>query len=84
MIKGASTKHAQQVKCGTGLDTIIIQYSTMLSKGKKKPIFLLLYSHNGEWLKYIFYIIFKGKKLMQWLESSYSSKVLASNLFLNM
>jgi hypothetical protein len=28
-----------------------------------------LYQHNGEWFKYMFLnIIFKGKKLMQWLE----------------
>ncbi len=38
----ASTKHAQQVKCGTGFDASAIQCPT----GKKNSNFFLLYSHN--------------------------------------
>jgi hypothetical protein len=33
----------------------------MPSKEKKKLNLFLLYSHNGEWFKYIFYIISKKK-----------------------
>jgi hypothetical protein len=58
---------------------IIVQ---CLARNNKSKLFLL-YLHNKEWLKYFVNFIFKGKKLMQWLESPYSLKVLGSNLFLN-
>jgi hypothetical protein len=55
MIKGASTKHAQQVKCGIGLDTIIIQYSTMPSKEKKINFSFIVLTQWGMVKIYILY-----------------------------
>ncbi len=48
----------------------------------KKNYYFLLVSYNDEWLKYLFlYIIFKGKKLMQWLESPLQPKGVGFKLF---
>ncbi len=77
----ANIKQVQQVKCGIGFDTIIIQYSTVPNR-KKIQILKKLYLHNGEWfLKKYFYIIFKGKKLMQWLKFPLQSKGLGFEHF---
>jgi hypothetical protein len=39
----ASTKQVQQIKCGIGLNTIIVQYETMPNKKKNSDFF-----YNGE------------------------------------
>jgi hypothetical protein len=42
-----STKQVQQIKCGIGLDTIIISYKTMPSRKRKSDLFLE-YPYNEE------------------------------------
>ncbi len=52
--------------------------------GKKNSDFFLLYLHNEEWFKFFFNIFFKGKKLMQGLESPLQPKGLGFEPFLEL
>jgi len=52
--------------------------------GKKNSDFFLLYLHNEEWFKFFLNIFFKGKKLMQGLESPLQPKGLGFEPFLEL
>jgi hypothetical protein len=51
----ASTEHVQKIKCGTELNTIIVQYNIVPNKNKKIKFVFIALSHNrGMVLNYYF------------------------------
>jgi hypothetical protein len=77
---GASTKHAQQVKCDIAFDAFVVQCPTRKQNSK---VFYWTRTMINVANIFVCIIVFKKKHVMYYLESSFQPKGPRFNPFLN-